>query len=321
MSNRLPVTSGGFPRLIHIYYLPTIDPRLAVRRPAPITAGTLRLSAAARVWLRSALNQSTEGLQLFVIDTHSHILPGLDDGSPDLGSSLRMAQAASAAGVSTIVCTPHLLEFDPARIEKARETLEMLRAGLDRTGIGLRLILGFEVDLSVAASASLSELTLLTFEGSRGLMLLEMPHWGWPMLLRQTIFQLRMNGITPLLAHPERNDRIQRSPALLGECLDAGAVGQATVSSLDGSFGRASKVAFSRQLSLGYVSVLASDAHLRRRSSWTVTDVAASLRRKLSKEDVDLLIRVNPERLLAGEPPLRVTAPRASAWRNLGGKF
>lgn len=254
-----------------------------------------------------------------MIDTHSHILPGLDDGSPDTSHSLRMAEAAATAGVTTVVCTPHLLDFDVSSIGRARETLEKFRSVLETSGIDLKLLLGFEVDVSVAATASDDELRLLTVEGSQGLLLVEMPHWGWPAYLLDTIFRLRTSGLTPVLAHPERNDRIQHSPGLLGECLDAGAVAQATAASLDGSFGRASKTAFSRHLSLGHVSILASDAHAHRLSSWTVASVVASLGRRLSDEDIDRLVRVNPGRLLSGEPPLPVTAARLPAWRGLAG--
>lgn len=254
-----------------------------------------------------------------MIDTHSHMLPGLDDGSPDMAHSLQMAEAATAAGVTTVVCTPHVRDFDVSFIGQAREVLEEFRSALESAGIDLNLLLGFEVDISVAATASEDELRLLTVESGHGLLLVEMPHWGWPMHLLDTIFRLRTTGLTPVLAHPERNDRIQRSPGLLGECLDAGAVAQATAASLDGGFGRASRIAFSRQLSLGRISVLASDAHAHRHSSWTVASAAASLRRRMSEKDVDLLVRVNPERLLSGEPPLQVTAARLPAWRGLAG--
>ncbi len=254
-----------------------------------------------------------------MIDTHSHILPGLDDGSPDLSHSLRMAEAAAAAGVTTVVCTPHLLEVDISFVGRAREVLQEFRAALDSAGIDLKLLLGFEVDISVAATASDDELKLLTVESGGKLLLVEMPHWGWPSHLRDTIFRLRTAGLTPVLAHPERNDRIQRTPGLLGECLGAGAVAQATAASLERGFGRASKAAFSRQLSLGNIAVLASDAHSHRHASWTVESVVASLSRRLTEEDIDILTRVNPERLLSGMSPLPVSAARVSMWRGLIG--
>jgi protein-tyrosine phosphatase len=232
-----------------------------------------------------------------------------------------MAEAAAAAGVTIMVCTPHFQEPDFTFVDRVHEVLQDFRARLVAAGIALELRQGFEVDISVASTASFDELRLLTFEGSPGTILIEMPHRGWPFQLHETIFRLRMAGFTPLLAHPERNDRIQSSPHLLEECVRAGAVAQATAASLDGSFGRRTKAAFARHLALGHISVLASDTHSFRHSSWSVAPVADSLRKRVSEEDVDRLVRVNPGRLLSGEPMLPVTADALSAWRGLTGGF
>jgi protein-tyrosine phosphatase len=196
-----------------------------------------------------------------MIDTHSHILPGLDDGSPDVAHSLRMAEAAVSAGVTKIVCTPHMREFDLGLAGRAREVLQDFRSELSARAIELTLVLGFEVDICVATALPSDQLRLVTIEGSEMTLLLEMPHWGWPTHVRDTLFRLRSDGITPMLAHPERNDRIQRSPDLLEECIDSGAIVQATAASIDGTFGHAAKSAFFRHLSLGHVSILATDAH------------------------------------------------------------
>ncbi len=246
-----------------------------------------------------------------MIDTHSHLLPGLDDGSPDVASSLRMAAAAAAAGVTTVVCTPHLREFDASFLAHAQEVLIEFRRSLSEAGVALRLLMGFEVDVSVLASVSDEQMRLLTVEGSDGLVLVEVPHWGWPVRFLGTIFHLRTAGFTPLLAHPERNDRIQRDPGLLKDCIAAGAVAQATAASLNGGFGRAGTAAFVRHLTAGYVGVLASDAHFHRRASWSVATVVESLGRRLSENEIDILVRTNPERLLRGESPLPVTSHAA----------
>jgi protein-tyrosine phosphatase len=256
-----------------------------------------------------------------VIDTHSHILPGIDDGSPNVETSLRMTAAAAVAGVTTIVCTPHFKEYDLSFLERVREVLADFKSRLSASGVGVELRLGFEVDLAVASTASVEELKELTFEGSPGTMLVEMPHWGWPFQLHETLFRLRTAGLTPVLAHPERNDRIQKHPALLEECISAGAVAQATAASLDGSFGRAAKIAFARHLSRGHIGLLASDAHSFRYSSWTVAAVASVLKRRLTEDEVDRLVRINPGRLLTGEPLLPTTAAALPAWRGLVGGF
>lgn len=247
-----------------------------------------------------------------MIDTHSHLLPGLDDGSPDLNSSLRMAEAAAGGGITTVVCTPHLREFDLSFIGLARQTLENFRAALETRGIQLRLLGGFEIDAAVAATASESELRRIAVEDSRGLLLLEMPHWGWPIRFEETLFRLSTLGFLPLLAHPERNDRIQRNPELLCRCIDAGAVAQATAASLDGGFGRAGRSALFRHLEAGCTGVLATDAHFHRDTSWTLAPALRDLRGRLTEQEIDSLTRVNPQRLMKGVRP-----PAVSPFRRL----
>lgn len=251
-----------------------------------------------------------------MIDTHSHLLPGLDDGSPDMETSLLMAAEAAAVGVTTIVCTPHLRELDASFVDRARGAIEEMKTALVAAKIELRLLLGFEVDLSVAAIAGSEELRLLAIEGSEGAILIETPHWGWPFFTRETIFRLSTAGFSPILAHPERNDRIQRSPSLLTECLDAGAVAQATAASLGGDFGRSTIQAFRRHLLRGEISLLASDAHFHRRSSWTVAPLVAELRDRISEDDLNTLVTVNPGILLSGGRPVTVI-PSATgpSWR------
>ncbi|MFH0917405.1 MAG: CpsB/CapC family capsule biosynthesis tyrosine phosphatase [bacterium] len=248
-----------------------------------------------------------------MIDTHSHILPGLDDGSPDVTTSLRMAAEAVAAGVSTIVCTPHLTDLDVPFTDRARTVIEELRSALAAAGIDVELLLGFEVDLNVAATARSEELWPLAIEGSNGAVIIETPQRGWPVFAREAVFRLRMAGFLPILAHPERNDRIQRSPELLTECLDAGAVAQATAASLNNEFGRSSRQAFHRHLFRGDIALLASDAHSHRHSSWALM---ADLRGQISEDDLNMLVTVNPGIVLSGGRPVTVMpAVAGPSWR------
>jgi len=225
-----------------------------------------------------------------------------------------MATEAVAAGVSTIVCTPHLRELDGPFADRARAVIEEFRSALAAAGIDVDLLLGFEIDLNVAATAGSAELWPLTIEGSNGAILIEMPHWGWPVFARETIFRLSTGGFLPILAHPERNDRIQRTPSLLTECLDAGAVAQATAASLNGDFGRSSKQAFHRHLFRGEIGLLASDAHSHRRSTWTVAPLMADLRSRISEDDLNMLVTVNPGIVLSGGKPVSVMPADKGPW-------
>ena len=241
-----------------------------------------------------------------MIDTHSHLLPGVDHGCPDMETSVRMAQAAVEAGTDTVVCAPHLQDLLPGDVEHIHEVADQVRSALAEAGIGLRLLVGFEVDVSVAATCSREEMRHLMIEGSQGAVILEMPYHGWPRHLDETLFRLRTWGMRPVLAHPERNDRVQKAPEVLDSCLKGGAAVQATVASLTGEFGRKPERTFRKLLSAGKVSLLASDAHAYRTDGWTLVPVVERLRSSANEKVVTMLTEENPRRLLAGEPLLAV---------------
>ena len=251
-----------------------------------------------------------------MIDTHSHLLPWVDHGCPDLDTSLLMAREAAASGIHTVVCTPHLPEWDESQIRRTREVIEEVRAAVTAAGIGLTLLLGFEVEAGVAAFADEEALGTLAIEGSGGAIVLEMPYTGWPVYMDEAIFRLSTSGFLPVLAHPERNDRVQKSSDLMVGCIKAGAIGQSTAASLSGEFGRGPAQALRRLLSEGLIQLIASDAHAYRREGWTLAPMLAALAGLVSEETLTVLSDTNPGRLLAGESLLTVTAEGGSSGRS-----
>jgi protein-tyrosine phosphatase len=252
-----------------------------------------------------------------MIDTHSHLLPGLDHGCPDLATSVQMAGAAAESGVTVIVCTPHLTDWDEALVRRAGEVVEEVRTALAAAGVEVALRLGFEVDLSVTATVDLDTLRTLAIEGSGGAILLEMPYSGWLPQLEETVFRLATNGLLPILAHPERNDRVQSTPELLERCLKAGAVAQGTAGSLSGAFGRPGEKTFYRLVADRAVSLLASDAHAFVHDTWTMRPMLAALEGRVSAVDLATLTGTNPARLLDGDKPLPLTPQAGSPpWRD-----
>jgi protein-tyrosine phosphatase len=236
-----------------------------------------------------------------LIDTHSHLLPWVDHGCPDLETSVAMARAAAASRVHTVVCTPHLPDMDETAIKRAREVVDEVRAAITAAGIDLRLLLGFEVDVVVAATSETAVLESLAIEDSGGAIILETPFHGWPLFMEETIFRLSAAGMRPVLAHPERNDRVQKTPGLLGGCLEAGAVLQATAASASGEFGRDTEKAFFRLLGEGQASLLATDAHAYRTDGWTLTTILERVSGLLPADEVVRLVDENPSRLLSGK--------------------
>ena len=193
-----------------------------------------------------------------MIDLHSHVLPGIDDGAADLDEALAMARAAAADGVTTVVATPHADTHQP-RSDVAARVLA-LQAELDAAGIALRLLPGVEIALSPDVPERLRDGTLLTLAGSR-YALIELPFNVMPPHVDRVLYEVQLAGFTPLMAHVERYRYVQSALERLDEWCERGAVLQVTAGSLRGDFGSRPRAAAAAIARGAWPAVLASDAH------------------------------------------------------------
>ena len=196
-----------------------------------------------------------------MIDLHSHILPGLDDGAQTLEESLEIARAAVADGIGVIAATPHVRDDYPTGAGTMEGLVGELRRALVQEEIRLDLRKGGELAIDWLDRLSEEELRRFGLGGNPEYLLLEFPYYGWPLPLSHWVVHLRARGITPVLAHPERNVDVQAMPGRLGELVDAGALVQVTSASLDGRLGRMPEETGLELVELGLAHVLASDAH------------------------------------------------------------
>jgi len=197
-----------------------------------------------------------------VIDLHSHILPGLDDGAATLGDSRAIAEAAIADGIRVIAATPHVRAADyPTSPEQMEQLVDSLRRELREAAVPLELLPGGEIAFDMLPELGDDDLGRFGLGGNPNYLLLETPYFGWPLELEDTFFQLQLRGFTPVLAHPERNSEIQASPEHLAPLVERGTLVQLTAASLDGRLGRSPQKTALRLLELGLAHLLASDAH------------------------------------------------------------
>src|SRR3954447_14470834 len=177
-----------------------------------------------------------------MVDIHCHILPGIDDGAPDLEASLAMARRAVEDGIDTIVATPHWpFEQDPTPAARIIELMAEVQAELDAAQIPLRLIAGHECVITPELPDELAHGTALAFGGKVRYTLLETPYHHLPFYLRDIVFQVQSRGFATVIAHPERNPIIQNDPDQLIEYVRSGCLVQVTAGSLTGQWGPASK--------------------------------------------------------------------------------
>ena len=196
-----------------------------------------------------------------MIDLHSHILPGLDDGAGDLAESLALARTAIADGIRVIAATPHVREDYPTTVEAMERGVRELRLALKDEAIELEVLTGGEIALEELGSLSADERRRFGLGGNPNYLLLETPYIGWPLAFAEIVDRLVKEGTTPVIAHPERNGEVAEGSGRIATLVERGALVQVTAASLDGRLGRAVRRCAETLLSLDLVHLLASDAH------------------------------------------------------------
>jgi protein-tyrosine phosphatase len=234
-----------------------------------------------------------------MIDLHSHILPGLDDGVRTLDEACDMAHMAALDGIKVIAATPHVRADHPTTVEMMEAGVANLRAELLAEEIDIQVVHGGEIDLSLLWAIPRAELRRFTLAQTGRYLLLEFPYRGWPVALSSSVAALVDLGVTPLLAHPERNPEVQDRPDRVEELVAGGALVQVTAASLDGRLDRAAQSAAERLLELGLVHVLASDAHAPHVRE---AGLSTAARRVGDEALARYLTVVAPGAIVAGEP-------------------
>ncbi|HEU4963699.1 MAG TPA: CpsB/CapC family capsule biosynthesis tyrosine phosphatase [Bacilli bacterium] len=197
-----------------------------------------------------------------MIDLHCHILPGLDDGAQTLEDALEMARIAVADGITDIVATPHTRDGVYRNdAEAVLAAVESFQRELEAAEIPLRIHPGAEVHVHVEFVENLLDGNTLTIGNGRKYVLLELPVQSIPRFTDELIYELSVEGITPIIAHPERNVALRENPNRLAEWIEQGAIAQVTAGSLLGKMGERAKKTAELMVQRRLVHVVASDAH------------------------------------------------------------
>jgi protein-tyrosine phosphatase len=246
-----------------------------------------------------------------VIDLHSHILPGVDDGSTSLEMSLDMARAAVASGVTVMACTPHIMQgVFPNTGPDIRAWTAELQRELDDAGIALRLVTGADNHIIPKMADALQEGRLLTLADTR-YVLVELPHHVAPVRLDDFFFSLMMAGFVPVFTHPERVTWIDRHYEAVVKLAAAGVWIQITAASLMGRFGRRAQYWGERMLNDGIVHILASDAHNMTSRPPALAEGADAAARLVGAAETVHLIQTRPAGILDNTAPSLIPPPLA----------
>ena len=252
-----------------------------------------------------------------MIDLHSHLLPGIDDGAADLEHALDLARAAADQGTRVLAATPHLrADFPDVRPDELAGRCDEIRAAIADAAIELEVVQGGEAGLMWAVNATDDELRAGSY-GARGTdLLVETPYGPLNNQFEQLLFTLPERGYRLLLAHPENNPTFQRTPERLHELVERGVLLQVTARSLIRSDRRRGPRPLAEALVRdGYAHVLASDAHSGRQLRPPALGAGAAAAAELvGEERARWLVEGAPAAIIAGqplpEPPPAKTAER-----------
>lgn len=246
-----------------------------------------------------------------MLDLHSHILPGVDDGAASLEDALEIARAAAEDGTQGIAATPHVRGDYPTTAERMQAGVAELEAAIGAEGIPLQIYPGGEIALDRLGSLAPDELRRFGLAGSR-YVLLEFPYQGWPLDLGQRLFELEMLGLVPVLAHPERSAEVRAAPKRLAPLVDGGALVQVTAASLDGRLGSRTRATALELVESGLAHLIASDAHSAEVREVGMRDAAAAVGGPLAV----WLTQEVPAAIVADAPlpPRPATAAKRRRW-------
>ena len=238
-----------------------------------------------------------------MIDIHSHILPGVDDGSPDMFDSLLLAELALEGGVDTIIATPHSHAHRNARehLSHIREAYAALRREIDARGMPLKLLLGMEIFCWDDLDDRFRDGTLLPLNGTDHY-LIEFAFEAEANQIRRHIETVLAWGARPVIAHPERYVCLQRKPALAEEWIGMGCQLQMNKDSVFGAFGRKARRTALHLLKKRQYAYAASDAHSPYGRNTQMDGLRDFLEKNFTTVSAEMLLSGNAERYLLPRP-------------------
>lgn len=239
-----------------------------------------------------------------MIDLHTHILPGVDDGVKTEDEAVEFARLAVEDGIDTIVATPHCKEgFFVNDRATVVECVARLRTRFAAERLTVKLLPGAEVHIGPDLVERVRDGRAPTLGDNGRTLLLELSLTQYPLGLDQLVFQLKLAGIEVLFAHPERIRYFQDDPQRFAEMIHLGAWGQITTGSILGQFGSEAGEFSEELLRKGLVHVIASDAHNTRGRKPSMSAGVEVASKWIGERRAIAMANAGPAALLAGEAP------------------
>ncbi len=239
-----------------------------------------------------------------MIDLHTHILPGIDDGVKTEDEAVEFARVAAADGIRTLVATPHCRDGFYANDRTAvLDGVAALRRRLASEGVGLEVVPGAEVHVAPDLVARVRDGRAPTLGDNGRTVLFELSMSQYPVELERTLFDLRVAGLVVLIAHPERIRYFQDDLARYEALIRQGAYGQITTGSILGQFGDDVRELSEDLLRRRLVHCIASDSHNVRGRPPVLSRAREAAAAWVGADWAEAMTDAVPAALLRGESP------------------
>jgi protein-tyrosine phosphatase len=237
-------------------------------------------------------------LEFPIVDCHTHLLPGLDDGPTSWKEAEELALQARQAGTRVLVLTPHYLpgSYQPAP-ETIKEKTDELARRLATRAPDLALFPGCEAYLTPELPDLVRRGEVLTLGDGGSHLLVELPLGDLPACADEVLFALALAGVTPVLAHPERCSGVRQRPKWLAAAVQRGVLVQVNGESLSGGYGREVTRATFSFVRRGLAHFLGSDGHSRQRPA-VLREAVRQLVLAIGEAKAMRLARENPAAVL-----------------------
>jgi len=237
-----------------------------------------------------------------MIDIHSHLLFDIDEGAKTLQDSLEIARVLADNGFNRVVGTPHVLSGVYNNTpEQITIRVQEVNQALEREKIPVKILCGAEYYIDFVFYKSLSTPgAILTINNTGKYVLVELPMIDIPNVIDNIIFQIKVHGLTPVLAHPERNAAIISKPQRAGEMKQKGFLLQVNLGSFYGIYGVEAKKTAEILIDNGAAYCVALDIHSVEQAKSCVEKGLPALKKIAGDNGVDLLLNKNPGNLISG---------------------
>ncbi len=237
-----------------------------------------------------------------MIDVHTHILPGIDDGARNIEDTIEMVKEAKKAGFTDIITTSHYIENEyNVNKENRKVIIEAIQEELNKEDIEIKLYNGAEIYITNELLDLVEDGVAPSLVESR-YVLFELPLSGSKVIyLDQVIEDLIVAKYTPIIAHPERYDIVKDNPNIAVEWVKKGALLQSNYANIIERYGHKSKQTLLKLINANAIHFLGTDTHRPNTIYAQMDDILEEFRKEIGNEKLNELTTINPQKIINNE--------------------